>query len=424
MTGQAGLQGLSIGAWQQESLDIDSALERLQQRVSAQEPRIQALVEEEGRFDRLRSDIATSQPGPLTRVPIGIKDIFHVEGLETRAGSRLPVAELSGDEADSVAALKRAGGVILGKTVSTEFAYFAPGPTGNPHNPAHTPGGSSSGSAAAVAAGYCPLALGTQTIGSISRPASFCGVVGFKPTYGRISLGGVIPLSPSLDHVGLFADSVSDAAVAASILCSDWTQVQSAGRPVLGIPRGPYLEEASRPVLDHFRDLCSGLQSMGWEVRPTGLFDDFSDIEARHQTIMAAEFARVHQDWYTRFGELYHPRTRELIERGRDISETQLVAALDDKSRFRETLEEQTARAGIDLWLSPAAPGPAPAGLESTGDPVMNLPWTQAGLPTLSLPAGNVTGLPMGLQVTGRWTADEDLLTWCHGLETALGRMR
>ena len=152
---------------------------------------------------------------------IAVKDIFHVEGLPTRAGSRLPAAELGGPEAESVQALKRAGGLVLGKTISTEFAYFASGPTRNPHDPRHTPGGSSSGSAAAVAAGYCPLALGTQTIGSISRPASFCGVVGYKPTYGRISTAGVIPLSPSLDHVGIFSASVPDAALSRPFCAPD-----------------------------------------------------------------------------------------------------------------------------------------------------------------------------------------------------------
>jgi len=417
--------GLAVDTWQRASLDLDPAIAELEELVAREEPRIHTLVAEESRFDRLREEIAHSSLGPLSRVPVGIKDIIHVEGLETRAGSRLPVSELAGEEAESVTVLKRAGAVILGKTVSTEFAYFAPGPTRNPHNPDHTPGGSSSGSAAAVAAGYCPLALGTQTIGSISRPASFCGVVGYKPTYGRISLAGVIPLSPSLDHLGLFANSVLDATTAASVLCGDWDPVDSDRRPVLGIPRGPFLEKASRVGLDHFRDVCSHLQSQGWEVRAVELLDDFFEIEARHQLIMAAEVARVHQDWLARFGELYHAKTRELVERGMDISETRLAAALEERARFQESLEKATDRAGIDLWISPSAPGPAPEGLASTGDPVMNLPWTQAGVPTLSLPAGGTAhGLPMGLQVAGRGSNDEHLLSWCQELERALDPRR
>jgi len=421
VSSRADLRGLFVDAWQQESLDLEPAIERLARLVSEQEPRIHALEPEEGRFDRLRHDLAASPPGPLARVPIGIKDIFHVDGLVTRAGSRLPVGELSGDEASSVTTLKRAGGVILGKTVSTEFAYFAPGPTRNPHDPEHTPGGSSSGSAAAVAAGYCPLALGTQTIGSISRPASYCGVVGFKPTYGRIAATGVIPLSASLDHIGLFTNRISDAAIAASVLCQDWAPVQPARRPILGIPRGPYLDRASPMGLDHFQRVCSALQSLEWEIRSVDLFADFAAIAARHQSILAAEVARAHQDWFSRFGDLYHSKTRELIEQGQGISETALAAALEEKDCFRDMLAAQTVRAGVDLWLSPAASGPAPRGLDSTGDPVMNLPWTQAGLPTLSLPAGVVgSGLPMGLQVTGRGSADEDLMAWGKDLEKAL----
>lgn len=425
MTLSSERRGLSIDAWQQEALDVESSLARLTRHLAEEEPRIHALVAEEDRFDRLRGEIETCPPGSLSRVPIGIKDIFHVAGLETRAGAQLPSHELTGPEASSIGKLKQAGGVVLGKTVSTEFAYFAPGPTRNPHNTEHTPGGSSSGSAAAVAAGYCPLALGTQTIGSISRPAAFCGIVGYKPTYGRIPIDGVIPLSPSLDHVGLFANSVADTAIAAAILCREWRSVTADHRPVLGIPQGPYLERASRAGLDHFYSLCKGLQSLDWDVRTVSLFDDFAEIEARQRTILAAEVAQVHLDWYSRFGDLYQPRTRELIESGQSISATRLAAALEEKARFEERLEEQTERAGVDLWLSPAAPGPAPAGLASTGDPVMNLPWTQAGVPTLSLPAGHdPSGLPLGLQVASRRRTDEKLLAWSESLVGDLDRIR
>ena len=418
MTSRTDQPHLDIAAWRDESRDSDAALQRLLALVAEREPHIHALVPEDGRAERLRRDIATCAAGPLSRVPIGVKDIIHVDGLPTRAGSRLPLAELAGPEATAVKALRGAGGAVLGKTVSTEFAYFAPGPTRNPRNFGHTPGGSSSGSAAAVAAGYCPLALGTQTIGSISRPAAFCGIVGFKPTYGRIDLTGVIPLSPSLDHLGVFASNVADAGTAAAVLCHDWTPATPDRKPILGIPRGPYLERASGAALDHFQRLCGVLQDRGWSLQTVDLFGDFPQIEARHQIILAAEVARVHDDWYRRFGELYHPKTRQLIERGQATSETELGTALAAVTEFRQRLESATARAGVDLWLSPAAPGPAPRGLDSTGDPVMNLPWTQAGVPTLSLPAGTGgdSDLPLGLQVAGRWHADETLLAWCEDL--------
>src|SRR5439155_19212153 len=166
------------------------------------------------------------------------KDIMRVDGLPTTGGSRLPPEALAGPESACVTGLRQAGALILGKTVSTEFAYFGPGPTRNPHNPAHTPGGSSSGSAAGVAAGLCPLALGTQTVGSIIRPAAFCGVVGFKPSHNRISTAGVIPLSVSVDHIGIFAANVAGIALTASVLAQDWRAERSARQPVLGVPEG------------------------------------------------------------------------------------------------------------------------------------------------------------------------------------------
>jgi Asp-tRNA(Asn)/Glu-tRNA(Gln) amidotransferase A subunit family amidase len=231
-----------------------AAIDRLEERFAEVEPGILAFVPEEGRFSRLRREAdellarypETEERPPLCGVLLGVKDIFHVEGLPTRAGSRLPLEELAGPEAAVVASLKAAGALVVGKTVSTEFAYFAPGPTRNPHAPDHTPGGSSSGSAAAVAAGLCQLALGTQTIGSISRPAAFCGIVGYKPTHERISREGVIPLSPSLDHVGLLAPDVPGLAAPAELLCQDWRPgVKSSDRPVLGVPEGRYLERAT-----------------------------------------------------------------------------------------------------------------------------------------------------------------------------------
>ena len=219
-------------------------------RIERLEPTIQALLPEGDRFERLRGGARellaryhttphpphSPQP-PLFGVLVGVKDIFHVDGWVTRAGSRLPPEVLQGPEAESVTRLKDAGALLLGKTVTTEFAHFMPGPTRNPHDTDHTPGGSSSGSAAAVAAGFCQLALGTQTIGSVIRPASFCGVIGLKPTYGRISTHGVVPLAPSLDHVGCFAADLDTLTRAARVLYATWDDsVITAPRPVLGIP--------------------------------------------------------------------------------------------------------------------------------------------------------------------------------------------
>src|SRR6266849_5532010 len=220
-------------------LNIRSDLEHLEE---ADAP-IRSLMPEPGRAARLDRAISAAPSGPLRGVVVGVKDIFHVDGLPTTAGSSLPVGELAGPEAAAVSLLRDAGAVVLGKTVSSEFALFEPGPTRNPRNLAHTPGGSSSGSAAAVAAGHCPLALGSQTIGSVIRPAAFCGVVGYKPSYGRVSTAGSIPLAESFDTVGLLAANVSWVERVAVVLCAWWRGIEVDRPPVLGIPEGPYLEQ-------------------------------------------------------------------------------------------------------------------------------------------------------------------------------------
>jgi Asp-tRNA(Asn)/Glu-tRNA(Gln) amidotransferase A subunit family amidase len=404
-------------------------LDRLETFFAAREPALLAFLPEPGRFERLRREAAAlllRHPLPASRPPlfgitVGVKDIFHLDGWPTRAGSRLPPAELAGPEAASVRILRRAGALVLGKTVTTEFAYFAPGPTRHPHRPEHTPGGSSSGSAAAVAAGLCPLALGTQTIGSLVRPAAYCGVVGFKPSYGRISTAGVVPLAPSLDHVGLLASEIAAARQAAALLCRRWQPAAPRRRPRLGIPEGPYLAGAADEARSHFAAVCSRLEAAGYAVVPVPAMPDFDDVAGRHRLLVAAEAARVHASWYERYGELYDPRTAELVERGKSVSATALARARAGRARLRRELTALMESHRLDLWISPAAPGPAPHGLAATGDPIMNLPWTHCGLPTLGLPAGeSAAGLSMGLQVSGRWYHDELLLAWGGGLEGAL----
>jgi Asp-tRNA(Asn)/Glu-tRNA(Gln) amidotransferase A subunit family amidase len=409
-------------------LPITNYLDILERRFNSIEPSVQAFMPEEGRFARLRvqaEELLRRWPGPDSRpplfgLPVGIKDIMRVDGLPTTGGSYLPTRLFDAPESACVSRLKDGGALIAGKTVSTEFAYFGPGPTHNPRNLAHTPGGSSSGSAAGVAAGLCPLALGTQTIGSVIRPAAFCGVVGFKPSHNRISTAGVIPLSPSLDHIGLFAASVAGAALAASVLVDDWRAEHPAHAPILGVPEGPYLAQAGQDGLRAFRDALEGLRRRGYQVLPVPAMPDFDSVRERHLLIVAAEATAVHAEWFERYRDLYHARTVALIERGRAISAGQLAEALAGREKLRADLLGLMDEHGLDLWLAPSAPGPAPKGLESTGDPVMNLPWTYAGLPAISLPAGAVDGLPLGLQVVGRWRADEQLLAWAAALDADL----
>ena len=411
--------------------DLAAYLDQLEAQFEAQERDIQAFLPEERRFERLRREAAAlearypdleSRPR-LYGAPIGVKDIFHVEGFSTSAGSRLPVSLLAGSEARSVTQLKQAGALILGKTVTTEFAYFAPGPTRNPRNPAHTPGGSSSGSAAAVAAGLCPLALGSQTIGSILRPASFCGVVGFKPSFGGISSEGVIPLAPSLDHVGFFTQDVAGAALAASVLCQNWRhhesdtmlsgRVSGLDRPVLGAPLGPYLENVSPEGLTHFQMTQEKLKQAGFEVRLVEAMPDFAEIARQHKDLTAAEAALVHRDWFAQYAELYHPKTVALLQQGQQVSPEQIEVYRLGRKKLRHELETLRREHPISIWISPAAPGTAPVGLDSTGDPIMNLPWTYAGLPAVSLPSGvSKNGLPLGLQLVAGWQEDEKLLVW------------
>ncbi|HBL28835.1 MAG TPA: amidase [Acidobacteria bacterium] len=400
--------------------EVHEHLESLELLFAENEPLVQAFVPEKGRFARLHREaeaLLTEYPDSNLRpylfgVPIGIKDVFHVEGLPTTAGSRLPPEVLQGREGAAVSSLRRKGALFLGKTVSTEFAYFAPGPTRNPQHVDHTPGGSSSGSAAAVAAGLCPVALGTQTIGSVIRPAAYCGVIGFKPSFGRITADGFIPLAPSLDHVGLFTTDVESVSVACMMLCDDWFPGVPFGWPVLGVPEGPYLENMSEEGLAQFRETCDWLSSR-FRIKQVPVMADFATIAERHLRLTAAEAAEVHAPWFAAHRHLYAPQTIELIERGQKVSATQARNDRSGRARLRKQLTEAMEKHGVDLWISPSAPGPAPHGLASTGNPVMNIPWTQAGLPTLTVPAGeNKDGLPYGLQISGGFWTDPDLIEW------------
>ncbi len=404
-------------------------LATLEDRCARAEPKIQSLMDEPGRFDRVHAELSSlserfpesESRTPLYGVPIGVKDIFRVDGLATTAGSKLPTHLFEGEASTAVRRLRGAGAVVLGKTVSTEFAYFGPGPTRNPRDLARTPGGSSSGSAAAVAAGLTPLALGTQTIGSISRPAAYCGVVGYKPSYDRISRAGVIPLSPTFDHIGTFTADAASAAIAASVLADDWNPSESLDRPRLAIPKGPMLKHATPEALHHLKAVSDHLSASGFEVQVVPSMLDFDDIVKRHRLAVAVDAAAVHSNWYADYGALYHPKTVALLSQGWEVSEEEANAARAGGDQLRQELTALMIERGVDLWISPPAQGVAPEGIDSTGDPIMNLAWSHSGLPTLTLPAGtNEAGLPLGLQIAAGWRADEKLLAWGQMLEAAL----
>ncbi len=417
------------------SLDLVGYLNEVCDRVEANEPELQALLPEPDRRGRLLREgaaLAERYPDPAERpplygVPLGVKDIFNAEGFETRAGSQLPPELFAGPEAASVTLLRAAGALVLGKTVTTEFAAMEPGPTRNPHDLGRTPGGSSSGSAAAVAAGYCPLALGSQTIGSVIRPAAFCGVIGYKPTYGRIPIAGVLPYSPSVDHVGLFTQDVAGMALAAALLCEGWQEAEARGvggaRPVLGVPEGPYLAQASPEGLAAFEDQLARLAYAGYTVHRVPTFGDIEAINRRHRRLTVSEMAAVHASWFAEHEALYRPRTAANIREGREVGAEEQEAARAGRAALRAELEGLMERESLDAWVCPPAPGVAPVGLDSTGDPAMNLPWTHAGLPVVALPAGrDVNDLPLGLQVIARAGQDERLLAWAGPLAEALYR--
>lgn len=420
----------STHALRKGKLRIQDFLSQVEKYFNTREPSVLAFLPEENRFKRLEKDaehLFEIYPDPENRPPlfgmlVGVKDIFHADGFNTQAGSRLPAEEFGSNEAESVKRLINAGALILGKTVTTEFAYFSPGPTRNPHNPEHTPGGSSSGSAAAVGAGLCPIALGTQTIGSVIRPASFCGVVGFKPTYERISRDGVIPLSPTLDHVGFFTPNVTISKQVASVLIDDWKSMTVDRLPIIGIPEGPYLQNASDEALSCLRSNCQSLADAGYELLRVPVMDDFLEIRAHHEIIMSVEAAEVHSRWFDKYEDLYSSKFNELVRRGKAYTEQELQNAIFARDKFNEDMTKTMDENKIDLWISPSAVGPAPKGLDSTGDPIMNLPWTQLGFPTINLPAGkSSSGLPLGLQIVGKRSDDENLFAWAEEIERVVG---
>jgi Asp-tRNA(Asn)/Glu-tRNA(Gln) amidotransferase A subunit family amidase len=413
-------------------ISVKELISSLQSLFDSREPDVLSFISEPNRFERLQKDaeeLLSRYPDPADRPPlfgmtVGVKDIFHVDGFTTQAGSRLPSNELQGKEAVSVAQLKNAGALILGKTVTTEFAYFFPGPTRNPHNPEHTPGGSSSGSAAAVGAGLCDLALGTQTIGSVIRPAAFCGVVGVKPTYERVSRDDVIPLSPTFDHIGFFTSEVETAKQVARVLIGDWRLETANRKPTLGIPEGPYLACASDYALTCFNAICDSLTQAGYELRRVQVMDDYQEIRDRHDVVMSHDAANVHHEWFKKYEKLYSPKFTELIKRGQKITDDQFQNAFQARDEFRRQIIQTMNDNNIDLWICPPAIGPAPKGLDSTGDPVMCLPWTQIGFPAINIPTSKTeAGLPMGLQLVGKWKSDESLLAWADGIEKVVRKI-
>jgi Asp-tRNA(Asn)/Glu-tRNA(Gln) amidotransferase A subunit family amidase len=405
-------------------------IEAEEERVRAWEflDRDKAMAEAEER-DRRR---ARGEPlGPLHGVPVGIKDIIHVKGMPTGNGSPIDAGRRPWDDATVTRRLRKAGAVILGKTVTTEFAYHSPGKTRNPHNPAHTPGGSSSGSAAAVAAGMVPLALGTQTNGSVIRPAAFCGVIGFKPTHGAIPRTGALILSASLDHVGVFGRSLEDVALAELLMGPDGADDDARASPgplsatalseppvtpALAFVKTPFWERAEPGTQAAFAELVTAL---GDQVDEVELPAPFARGAEWQRTLMAAEMAHNLGHYVDRAPEQTSQALRDIVAEGREIRAPAYLAARDMRRVLREALAPVFNR--FDAIVTPSAPGEAPKGLESTGDPIFCTLWSLTGLPAVSLPLmTGPKGLPLGVQLVGAAGQDARLLRTARWLVRAL----
>jgi Asp-tRNA(Asn)/Glu-tRNA(Gln) amidotransferase A subunit family amidase len=361
--------------------------------------------------------------GPLHGIPVGVKDIFDTDDMPTEDGTVLHAGRQPMHDCKVVSLLRQAGAVIMGKTVTTELALFTPGKTHNPHDPARTPGGSSSGSAAAVASGMVPLAIGSQTNGSIIRPASYCGVVGYKPTHGLISRRGVLSLSRTLDHVGVFAGSVEDAALLAEILmeydaADADMHVQAKhqlGRmaaeepplpPKLAFAKTPIWDEADEDTQEAFGELVDMLGDSAVEVELPSVFEHAWEL---HRTIQDAEVAVNFAPEYDKGRDLLSPRLREIIEHGQQVAAGDYIRAVARIPLLNLTLDEIFDR--YDAILTPAAPGEAPVGLASTGSPAFCTPWTLLGTPAITLPLlQGSNGMPIGAQLVGLRGNDGRLL--------------
>jgi Asp-tRNA(Asn)/Glu-tRNA(Gln) amidotransferase A subunit family amidase len=338
--------------------------------------------------------------GPLHGVPIGVKDIFCTKGLRTTAGSRFLQDFVPDHDAEAVTQLRRAGAVILGKTVTTEFATFDPGPTRNPHNPAHTPGGSSSGSAAAVAARMCPAATGSQTVASIGRPAAYCGVVGIVPTQARVSRSGVFPVSWSLDHIGGFGRRVADAKLMLEALSGESLPNAAVKKPIrMGVLRGLFESKASPETRDLHESFLKKLDSQTFaleEARMPAIFEIQSSIL---MTIFRAEVAAIHAAFYRDHSTSYSDKLRALVETGMLLEARSYLLAM----RLRKVYQRELARLfqEFDVLITPGATGTAPEGLGYTGDPSFSGPWALADFPTLTVPHARASnGLPVAVQIS------------------------
>jgi len=417
-------------------LTAERLLESCLERIRSREQVIHAWVEiyEQAAFAAARHcDEAIrrgGQPGPLHGIPVGVKDIIDVRGQYTRCGTPVYPAHIPPTDAPAVARLRAAGAIFLGKTQTTPFANNDPTITRNPWNPEHTPGGSSSGSGAAVADRMCPLALGTQTGGSLLRPAAFNGVVGFKGTYGEVSNEGVLPNSWTIDHVGFICRSVADAALVWPYLREETprpfarmpepprrSHVRTPGSPPrLGYIREFFEEEASPEVLENLAAVRESFLSNGAEIVEVALPPSFAFVIPGWDIIKQAELFAYHRALFEAHHKAYPPKLKVRLERGSAVSGHEYVEYQRHRILFQREMSRQME--AVDAVFMPVASTTAPRGLSTTGSSVFNRPWTFSGFPAMSLPTGlDANGLPFAMQMAAQPYCEETLLdvaAWCE----------
>ena len=371
--------------------------------------------------------------GPLHGVPIGLKDIYYTAGIPTRAGSEVYKDFVPEYDAASWTLLRRAGAVMLGKAVTTEFACLDPSPTFNPWNPAHTPGGSSSGSAVAVASRMCPAALGSQTVGSVLRPAAYNGIVGFKPTFGRVTRYGVVPVSWNLDTVGWLVRSVEDAALLLQVTAGpdaadpvssrepvgDYlSAIQNPPAPRVGLLRRYFYENADAETRRHLDAVAERLAQAGAEIEELPMPDSIETAFDDQRLIMAVEAAAFHEPMYRTQSEDYQPKLRAMLADGLQTEGITYSRALERRREFTDDMQQLSAR--CDVLLTPATPAPSQPDRTNTGDPAFQGPWTSCGLPAIALPSGLAeSGLPLSIQLVASPFAEARLLSaaqWCENV--------
>jgi Asp-tRNA(Asn)/Glu-tRNA(Gln) amidotransferase A subunit family amidase len=394
---------------------VEQCLERIHQRESkVQAWAYLAGAEARSQAQQLTQELLSNGPrSPLHGIPFGVKDIYDTNGVPTEWGTPVHKGRIPTKDAALVTQLKKAGAIVLGKTHTTAYAYFDPAPTRNPHNLVHTPGGSSSGSAAAVADGMIPFALGSQTQGSVLRPASFCGVTGFKPSYGRLPVEGIMPFAPTLDHPGVFTRTVEDMVflwtAMRPYLTIKETFPQQSVAIEFAVPSWPIKGTLDFDMRSGFEAYVASLHKRGFHIAPIDLPESLMRLPEITLTVMHYEAAKIHGDDFRRNGVKVGHKLALLIEDGLTIHRSDYQSARDALEQARIDFKNAV---GERIWITPAAIGAAPDSIDTTGDPCCNSPFTTLGAPSISIPFATASdGLPLGLQLASAQNGETRLLT-------------